>query len=172
MAEHTYSMTETSKLLEERTSVLRYWEKELALTIARNERGCRYYTRQDIQVLLCIKELKKKGYMLREIKNLILPLYGKNGKSVKENDKEEKEAENTEKRYEAEGSQEGYAKSLEVMDRQDVFFKVLEKAMAEMRKQNRREERYKKVDEAIRQHQLARRQVAAAQEGKKRKKNK
>lgn len=162
MAEHAYSMTEASKLLEERTSVLRYWEEELALTIARNERGCRYYTRQDVQVLLCIKELKKKGYMLREIRKLITLLYGRDEKAA---------AKATEKREEKtldrarEKTAKIYGKNdLKEVERRDVFFKVLEKAMAEMRRQNRREERYKRVDEAIRQHQLARRQVAAAQE--------
>ncbi len=44
--------------------------------------------------------------------------------------------------------------------------------MQELQKKSKQEERYKRVDEAIRQHQLARRQVAATQENGKRKKQK
>ncbi|MDD3279220.1 MAG: MerR family transcriptional regulator [Lachnospiraceae bacterium] len=142
MSEHVYSMTEASKLLEERTSVLRYWEEELALEIARNERGCRYYTRQDLMILISIKELKKKGLMLKEIRELI-PFFYRREEAVETSQKKEASKE-----------------------QQEAFFKILEKAMTELRKQNRREERYRRVDEAIRQHQLARRQVAAAQETK------
>ena len=42
----------------------------MKLPIKRNELGHRYYTRWDIQVLLSIKELKKKGYSLKEIGKL------------------------------------------------------------------------------------------------------
>lgn len=126
-------MTEASKLAEERTSVLRYWEDELGLHIARNQRGYRYYTEKDIQVLLGIKELKKKGLQLKEIKEVIPLMYGDT--FTKED--EERKAE---------------------------FYRILDKLMKELQKKNRQEERYKRVDAAIRQHQLARRQVAATQE--------
>ena len=75
MGEISYSVSEASDFLEVPSHVLRYWEEELSLPIQRNEMGHRFYTRWDIQVILSIKELKKKGYALKEIKELISPLY-------------------------------------------------------------------------------------------------
>lgn len=69
-------MTETSKLVDERSSVLRYWEDELCLHIARNERGHRLFTTKDIQILFGIKELKKKGLQLKQIKKVVPMMYG------------------------------------------------------------------------------------------------
>lgn len=75
MSETSYSVSETAKLLDVQSHVLRFWEDELHLPINRNEMGHRYYTRYDIQVLLAIKELKKKGLALKEIGSLIPFLY-------------------------------------------------------------------------------------------------
>ncbi|WP_287712852.1 helix-turn-helix domain-containing protein [Blautia sp.] len=75
MSETSYSVSETAKLLDVQSHVLRFWEEELHLPIDRNEMGHRYYTRYDIQVLLAIKELKKKGLALKEIGSLIPFLY-------------------------------------------------------------------------------------------------
>ncbi|WP_230397820.1 MerR family transcriptional regulator [Novisyntrophococcus fermenticellae] len=136
-----YTMTEASGIVEERSSVLRYWEDELCLHIARNQRGHRYYTEKDIEVLFCIKELKKKGHQLKEIKEVIPMMYGD-------------------------------AFSKEEEERKEEFYRILDKLMQELQKKNQQEERYKRVDEAIRQHQLARRQVAATQENTKKKKQK
>lgn len=141
MSRDIYSMTDTLKLVEERSSVLRYWEDELSLHIARNQKGHRYYTEKDIQVLLGIKELKKKGLQLKEIKEIIPMMYGD-------------------------------AFSPEEEERKAEFYRILDKLMEELQKKQRQEERYKRVDEAIRQHQLARKQVAATQENGKRKKQK
>lgn len=62
--------------------------------------------------------------------------------------------------------------SKEEEERKAEFYRILEKLMQELQKKSKQEERYKRVDEAIRQHQLARRQVAATQENGKRKKQK
>ena len=70
MEETIYSVSQAVKLLETQSHVLRYWEEELELPIKRNEMGHRYYTRWDIQVFLSIKELKKRGYSLKEIGEL------------------------------------------------------------------------------------------------------
>ena len=51
--------------------VLRYWEDELDLHIGRNELGHRYYTGEDIQLFLNIKELKNRGLQLRAIHDLL-----------------------------------------------------------------------------------------------------
>ena len=50
-----YMISDASKLVEVESHVLRYWEEELELPIARNEMGHRYYTEDDIQLLKHIK---------------------------------------------------------------------------------------------------------------------
>ena len=59
---------DAAKLVEVESHVLRYWEEELELPIARNEMGHRYYTEDDIQLLKHIKKLKERGYQLKAIK--------------------------------------------------------------------------------------------------------
>lgn len=71
MSETRYLISEASKLAEVESHVLRYWEEELKLPIARNEMGHRYYTKQDIQIFLAIKELKRRGFQLKMIRELI-----------------------------------------------------------------------------------------------------
>ena len=90
----------------------------------------------NIRILFGIKELKKKGLQLKEIKEVVPMMYG----DVFSEEDEERKTE---------------------------FYRILEKLMREIKKTKRQEERYKRVDEAIRQHQIARRQVAATQENEK-----
>ena len=63
-----YMISDAAKLVEVESHVLRYWEEELELPIARNEMGHRYYTQDDIQLLKHIKKLKERGYQLKAIK--------------------------------------------------------------------------------------------------------
>ena len=51
--------------------VLRYWEDELELTVPRNELGHRYYTQENVDQFLRIKQLKEEGYQLKAIKMLL-----------------------------------------------------------------------------------------------------
>ena len=51
-----------------RIHVLRYWEEELELTVPRNEMGHRYYTKENIEQFMKIKEWKEQGYQLKAIK--------------------------------------------------------------------------------------------------------
>lgn len=63
-----YMISDASKMVEVESHVLRYWEEELELPIARNEMGHRYYTEDDIHLLKHIKKLKERGYQLKAIK--------------------------------------------------------------------------------------------------------
>ena len=63
-----YMISDAAKMVEVESHVLRYWEEELELPIARNEMGHRYYTEDDIQLLKHIKKLKERGYQLKAIK--------------------------------------------------------------------------------------------------------
>lgn len=138
MQETIYSVSEAVGILELQSHVLRYWEEEMKLPIKRNELGHRYYTRWDIQVLLSIKELKKKGYSLKEIGKLAELFY----------QKQEKES-----RISPE------------------FMEIISKLVkAQLKEKKTGEDRYKKLDERIRNYQQSRREVAAALEKKSSKK--
>ena len=57
-----YMISDAANIVQVESHVLRYWEEELELTIPRNELGHRYYTQENIQEFLRIKELKEQGY--------------------------------------------------------------------------------------------------------------
>lgn len=138
MQETIYSVSEAVGILDLQSHVLRYWEEEMKLPIKRNELGHRYYTRWDIQVFLSIKELKKKGYSLKEIGKLAELFY----------QKQEKES-----RISPE------------------FMEIISKLVkAQLKEKKTGEDRYKKLDERIRNYQQSRREVAAALEKKNSKK--
>ena len=65
-------------------------------------------------------------------------------------------------------------KETETDQRREQFYEILERLMRQMLLKQRQEERYKRVDEAIRRHQQSRREAAATTEqaGRKRKKAK
>jgi Predicted transcriptional regulators len=66
-----FMISDTAKQVEVEAHVLRYWEEELELKIARTEMGHRYYTRENIQLFKNIKELKEQGFQLKAIKILL-----------------------------------------------------------------------------------------------------
>ena len=60
-------------MLNVESHVLRYWEEELEIKIPRNEMGHRYYTEGNIESLRKVRDLKKQGYSLKAIKNMVNP---------------------------------------------------------------------------------------------------
>lgn len=72
MQEMRYMISDTAKKVEVEAHVLRYWEEELCLSIARNEMGHRYYTARDVLIFQNIKKLKEQGFQLKTIK-MVLP---------------------------------------------------------------------------------------------------
>lgn len=74
-----YMISDAASLVNVEAHVLRYWEEELELEIPRNEMGHRYYTKENIQQFLKIKELKEQGYQLKAIRMVI-----HNGKNPEE----------------------------------------------------------------------------------------
>lgn len=74
-----YMISDAAGLVNVEAHVLRYWEEELELDIPRNEMGHRYYTKENIQQFLKIKELKEQGYQLKAIKMVV-----HNGKNPEE----------------------------------------------------------------------------------------
>ena len=66
-----YMISDAADMVHVETHVLRYWEEELELAIPRNEMGHRYYTRENIKEFQRIKELKDQGYQLKAIRMII-----------------------------------------------------------------------------------------------------
>ncbi|HOA79612.1 MAG TPA: helix-turn-helix domain-containing protein [Defluviitaleaceae bacterium] len=71
MEEKRYTISEASELLELESHVLRYWEEELNLNIPRNEMGHRYYTNNEIDIFKKIKDFKNQGLQLKAIKSAL-----------------------------------------------------------------------------------------------------
>ena len=152
MNETKFLISEAAKTVDVETHVLRYWEEELALPIARNEMGHRCYTRQDIQIFLSIKELKRRGFQLKVIKELI-PVMRREAYSDKSEAAPKEE------------SPKGLSE-----EKKEEFFQILDRLLNQVKLLNHQEERYKRLDAAIRSHQHSRKMVAATKEqGKKRK---
>lgn len=77
MKKDLYIISDAAKKVHVETHVLRYWEEELELSIARNTQGHRLYTEENIQLFLNIRALKDQGFQLKAIKMLLPELYGK-----------------------------------------------------------------------------------------------
>ena len=71
MEETRYMISDAAKKVDVETHVLRYWEEELELPISRTDLGHRYYTEEDIHVFQSIKEIKERGFQLKAIKVLL-----------------------------------------------------------------------------------------------------
>lgn len=68
MEQTYYLISDAAKKVQVESHVLRYWEEELQLPIKRNELGHRFYTEEDINRFINIKNLKEKGLQLKAIK--------------------------------------------------------------------------------------------------------
>jgi DNA-binding transcriptional MerR regulator len=66
-----YMISDAAQVAGVESHVLRYWEDELGLEVPRNELGHRYYTRENIQEFQRIKELKEQGYQLKAIRMIL-----------------------------------------------------------------------------------------------------
>lgn len=71
MVETMYFISEAAKEVKVENHVLRYWEEELNLPVKRNEQGHRYYTKEDIERFIYIKQLKEEGLQLKAIRSVL-----------------------------------------------------------------------------------------------------
>lgn len=69
--EKQLKISEMTKKVGVEAHVLRYWEEELGLPIKRNSLGHRYYTEEDVEQFMRIKEWKDKGIQLKGIKSIL-----------------------------------------------------------------------------------------------------
>ena len=166
MGDVHYMISEASKQVNVEPHALRYWEDELSLTIGRTEMGHRYYTKDDIQLFRCIKELKEQGMVLKDLKELIPDMLEAKQELRKRREKEllqeteaipEGELETLLRKALAENNQVLTEKLLKGMD---MLLQIQEQ---------QEEERYRKLDFAIRQQQTMRKNTATSPFGRFRK---
>lgn len=72
MENKRYIISEASQKTGLEPHVLRYWEDELGLEIERNELGHRYYSEEQINLLCRVKEMKNRGFQLKAIKSELM----------------------------------------------------------------------------------------------------
>ena len=100
-----FMISDAAKKVSVEAHVLRYWEEELKLPIKRNELGHRYYTEEDIERFLEIKNLKERGLQLKAIRmvlkngklDVVTPVGGAKGEEVPDENRREERAEVLEK---------------------------------------------------------------------------
>lgn len=187
MEEQRYLISDAARMTAVEPHVLRYWEEELELSIGRTELGHRYYTRENIEVFRNIKELKEKGLQLKAIKVVLQELENRKREAA------EKEIEGERKEEKAEKEEEQAKTALAVMEDNakklhqfealvaDIVDKVVRENNEELQtriessfsremdyllhtQEAREEERFRKLDEAIRAHQKNGKMVAATKE--------
>ena len=158
MGDVHYMISEAAKQVGAEPHALRYWEDELSLTIGRTEMGHRYYTKEDIQLFRCIKELKEQGMLLKDLKELIPDMI---------NAREQMKLKRTplEPAPEAlpptdvapETEEEALLRKL-LAENNEILSETILKGMDMLLQlqEQQEEERYRKLDFVIRQQQLAR----------------
>lgn len=167
--ESRYSVRQAADITGVKPYVLRYWEDELMLEIQRNEMGHRYYTEDDIQLFMNIKELKKRGLQLRAVKELLPELKQEiHGEKLKQGQEEKFDMlqlkntlkEELKETIEEDAEPENDEKILE-------FQSILERLiLRELSFRDEDEERCRSLDLAIRRQQMVRKETAAASEKK------
>ena len=71
MEDHTYFISEVSRMVGVEPHVLRYWEEELDLHITRNSQGKRCYGQADVELFREVKYWKDKGMQLKAVKEVL-----------------------------------------------------------------------------------------------------
>ena len=169
--EKRYTVRQAVTMTGVKSYVMRYWEEELDLHIGRNELGHRYYTPYDIQLFLKINELKSRGLQLKAIRTLIPRMERNTSDSVMPDakilDGEAVEIEDIPLKETESRLQESAADD-KILEFQEILERLIHE---EMQRKKEGEYKCRSLDEAIRRQQQARREAAAATEGKKNKKN-
>ena len=171
MGEVHYMISEAAKRVNVETHVLRYWEEELLLTIGRTEMGHRYYTEEDVRLFQCIKELKEQGMILKDLKSLIPDILRakaqrkrQQNENVKPDDIVQEKETISPQTPKLENLQEALLENNKILEN-SISLAVSQVVIREMdfllqAKERQEEERYKKLDQLIRQQQTNRKENA------------
>jgi len=171
MGDNQYRISEAAKLLQVEDHVLRYWEEDLGMDIPRNELGHRYYTDIHIDTFRRVMEMKEKGMKLQEIRQALLAegneaLLKESQDEVAMTDVRELPSERAEQFQNL--MVQVVAQAIETNNEQlttQVSDRVSERVLKEMNylartREEREEERYRKLDEVLRTMQRERKQAA------------
>ena len=189
MSETRYMISDMAKEVHVESHVLRYWEEELDIGVSRTELGHRYYTEEDIRLFRKIKELKERGLQLKAIKVLVPELKKKEAESLEKEDtagekiivlekkKSEKEQAETlpaigpdpDKLKQFESIVTGIFRQVVQDNNVELEGRITDSVVKEMNvlmqiREEREEERFRRLDETIRTYQKNRQLVAAAKE--------
>lgn len=163
MSKNHYTITEAANLLKTRTHTLRYWEEELDLHIPRNEMGHRVYYDEQIEQFQTIRKLKDQGFQLNAIHMQLqdkFPIQTDQGEGEQKESDEKKEvqitARNPIKLEQFQALMNEVVKQAMVENNRMICSQVEDRILKQMdylfQMQDRQaEERYHKLDEAIRQ---------------------
>ena len=187
MSETRYMISDASRLVDVEAHVLRYWEEELGLPIERNEMGHRYSTEEDIRLFRHIKGLKDGGVQLKAVKQLLPELekgdvkleglltraggipVSADGDTAREERMQQFQcimsrliAEALEDHTEKMGCEISTQVSGQVIKEMDYLLRM---------KEEREDERFRRLDETIRNSQKSRKEKAAIAKEEKRKWN-
>ena len=184
MSETRYIISDAAKMIDVEPHVLRYWEEELEMDIPRNEMGHRYYTDREVRLFTQVRDLKDKGFQLKAIKMIL--------STVSEDLSSDNiiSLEDVRKNYEDVFDEEAAQTQVDILNPEDKMkqFKYImesivmqalkknnalledgisEKVIKEMdylvrMKEEREEERFRILDEAIRKKQKRHKEAAAA----------
>lgn len=184
MDQEFYLIKEAATKIGVESHVLRYWEDELKMDIHRNAMGHRYYTEKDIQILSKVKELKERGLQLKAIRDYL----EKRKLQLSGDEKETKETKDQTKTeiVPVKPSMLTVSNEEKMAQFQHIMKKVLADAIRENKEligktagehaadacvskfkgmtkeqEERAEERYRKLDETLREIQRARAEAAA-----------
>lgn len=166
MKEQGCSISEAAKQSGVESYVLRYWEEEGILHVRRNRKGHRCYTEAEFAQIREIQRLKEEGLSLKEIREQQIQMR----KEAAGGQDAVLPAENKAIEYEEKTAVCFSPAVLEVSEKQkkqQLFFQILERVTDEVAMTRSREERYRKLDEAIRRQQKTRRMIAATREEEK-----
>ena len=183
MKEPYYTIREASSRVGVESHVLRYWEEELNMNIHRNQMGHRYYTEHDIDLLTKVKRLKDSGLQLKAIKSCIEKRQRqmKNGEYVPQKKTEETSIVPVTKKTGIITNEEKLEQFQRIMNRilsdaikenneligrtagEHAATAMTDKLCGMTKEQEARaEERFRKLDQTLREIQLARKEAAAS----------
>ncbi len=194
---------DAAKKLQVESHVLRYWEEELNLDIKRNSMGHRFYDERHIKMFQQVKELRDRGFSLKDIKDgiekqkekLKEEQKEKDGKMTEENNGQPSTAQEDKERFGElpvkkvvidSADQQLKVVDFKTAQLQTIMNKIVANALRENKdiitssikseltsdvmrqfdtvmreKEEKEEERYRKLDETIRMLQRSNEEVAA-----------
>lgn len=181
-----YTISEAAKLMNVEPHVLRYWEDELRLNIARNSMGHRIYTDDDIKIFKSIQNLKASHISLKDIREQLPVTQREPGTAVatpgNSQIKSSNTNQNSDKMTQFKSILTTIVKDAMSENSEDLSNHISSRVSEDVRKEmdyllRQREEddeaRFKKLDETIRSFQKARQEAAIAKvnenKGKRRK---